>query len=70
MSLRTVANQETNLHGMKGLPGLDLRHSQHHRLVVMNAMESDLPNAGWYILKTSVNKGTPSIDDVHSRISG
>ena len=31
-------------------------------------MKSNLPDAGWNVLETSVNEGTPSIDGVRGRV--
>ena len=68
MSLRAVANREANLHGVEGMPGLDLRRSQRHRHIVTNAVEGDLPNVDQDVLETSIDRGTLGIDSVYGRV--
>ena len=68
MLLRAVAHWETSLHGVEFVPSLDLCHGQRHRRTMTNVMEGDLPNADRDVLETSVDRGTPGIDDVYGRV--
>ena len=66
--LRTVAHWETGLHGVELVPSLDLRRGQRHRRAMTNTVEGDLLNVGQDVLETSVDGGTPSIDDIHGHV--
>ena len=68
MLLRAIAYWETSLHGVELVPSSDLCCGQRHRRTMMNAVEGNLLNMGWDVLETSVDEGTPSIDDVRSRV--
>ena len=68
MFLRTIAHWETSLHGVELVPSLDLCRGQHHRRTMTNVMEGDLLNMDRDILETSVDRGTPGIDDVYGSV--
>ena len=68
MLLGAVAHWETSLHGVELVPSLGLCHGQRHRRTMTNAVKGDLPNTGWDVLETSVDRGTPGIDGVYGRV--
>ena len=66
--LRAVAHWETSLHGMELVHSLDLSRGQCHRRTMTNAVKGDLSNMGWDVSETSIDRGTPGIDDIYGRI--
>ena len=68
MLLGAVAHQETSLHGMKLVPGLNLRCSQCHQCTMMDNMEGDPLDMGQDVMEAGVDEGAPSIDGHRSRI--
>ena len=68
MLIRAIAHWETSLHGMELVPNLDLCRDQCHHRTMTNAVKGDLPNTGWDVLETSVDRGTPGIDGVYGRV--
>ena len=68
MLLGAIAHREAGLHGVELISGMDLRHDQRHRRAMMNAVEGDLPNVDQDVLETSIDRGTPRIDDIRGHV--
>ena len=68
MLLRAITHWETNLHGVELVPSMDLCRGQRHRRTMTNAVKGALSNTGWDVLETSVDRGTPGMDDIYGRV--
>jgi len=68
MQVGVIGHREAWLHGVKVMPGLDLRRGQGHCRTAVNTVEGDLLDACRDIMQTVVVERAPGIDGRRSRV--
>ena len=68
MLLGAIAHQETSVHGMELVPGLDQCRGQRHRCATTDAMKGDLLDMGQNVMEAGVDEGALGIDDHRSHV--